>query len=161
MSFQIHPETPPEGVAVSELFAGADLRAMEEGIRRRANEYGLPYGRSDLLSNSRAAIEAAELARDQGHFEPFHREVFAAHFARGMDIGDVDVLTGLAETVGLDAGGLREALDAGRYAGRREEVVGEATGLGITGVPTFIFAGGARVVGAQPLEIFRDAVRSS
>lgn len=161
MSFEIHPETPLQGVAVSELFGGADLRAMEEGLRRRAAGYGLPYGRSDILSNSRAAIEAAEYAREEGRFEPFHREVFAAYFARGMDIGDVDVLTGLAETAGLDAGGLREALDAGRYAGRREEVAGEAARLGISGVPTFIFAGGARVVGAQPLEKFRDAARFS
>lgn len=108
---------------------------MEEGLRRRAAGYGLPYGRSDILSNSRAAIEAAEYAREEGRFEPFHREVFAAYFARGMDIGDVDVLTGLAETAGLDAGGLREALDAGRYAGRREEVAGEAARLGSVAFP--------------------------
>jgi predicted DsbA family dithiol-disulfide isomerase len=42
----------------------------------------------------------------------------------------------------------------------REAAREEARQLGITGVPTYIFAGGARVVGAQPLDDFRRLLES-
>ena len=66
----------------------------------------------------------------------------------------------LAMEVGLDPVALRKELAAGRYAGVREAAHEEARGLGITGVPTYVFAGGARVVGAQPLDHFRRLLES-
>jgi predicted DsbA family dithiol-disulfide isomerase len=108
-----------------------------------------------LLSNSRLAVEASEFARDAGRHPEFHREVLAAYFARSEDIGDVEVLVRAAEQVGLDPAALRAALAGGAYAAKREANEAEARSLGVTAVPTFIFPGGARVVGAQPLDHFR------
>jgi predicted DsbA family dithiol-disulfide isomerase len=70
-------------------------------------------------------------------------------------VGDVEVLARAAETVGLDPVALRAALASGGYADRRQAAEQEARRLGITGVPTYIFPDGARIVGAQPLEHFR------
>jgi predicted DsbA family dithiol-disulfide isomerase len=109
----------------------------------------------ELLSNSRLAVEAAEFARDAGKYSGFHRAVLAAYFARSQDIGDLDVLGELAAEVGLDPAALRQALATGLYADTRQAAHDEARRLGITGVPTYIFAGGVRVVGAQPLGHFR------
>jgi predicted DsbA family dithiol-disulfide isomerase len=124
-------------------------------MRRRCAELGLAFEAPRLLSNSRLAIEASEFARDAGKHPEFHRAVLDAYFARSRDIGDLDVLSQLATRVGLDSAALRQELAGGRYAGRRKAVHDEAFGLGITGVPTFIFADGARVVGAQPLDAFQ------
>lgn len=154
VSYEIHPETPPGGVWLEGLF-GPGRAERQEGMRRRCAEFDLPFEPPELLSNSRLAIEAAEFARDAGKHSEFHRSVFAAYFAHSQDIGDSEVLAGLAQEVGLDAVVLRQALEAGRYAGRHQAAHEEACRLGITGVPTYIFTDAARIVGAQPLETFR------
>ena len=159
MSYEIHPETPPEGILLERLF-GPDIRLRQEGLRRRSVELGLHFEPPVLLSNSRLAVEAAEFARDAGRHPEFHREVLDAYFARSEDIGDVEVLTRAAEQVGVDTAGLREALAGGTYAARREAAEVEARSLGISGVPTFVFSEGARVVGAQPLDHFRRLLKS-
>jgi predicted DsbA family dithiol-disulfide isomerase len=154
VSYEIHPETPPEGVLLERLF-GPGIWTQQEGLRRRCVELGLHFEPPTLLSNSRLAVEAAEFARENGRHAEFHREVLTAYFGRAEDIGDVEVLAGTATAVGLDAEALRAALAAGAYAPQRVAVEAEARSLGITGVPTFIFEGGAKVVGAQPLDHFR------
>ncbi len=126
-----------------------------EPLRARCLEMGLPFDPPARLSNTRLACEAAEFARDNGKFPEFHRAVLAAYFAHGEDVGDVEVLVRIAEGLGLDGAALREALAAGTDAARRKAAEQEARGLGVTGVPTYFFAGGPKVVGAQPLEQFR------
>ncbi len=146
-------------MALAQLFPGRDLSGMDEALRRRAQEFGLPYRRSDRLSNSRLAIEAAEFARDAGRFDAFSRAVFRAYFGEGRDIGDAGVLRELAADVTLDPDALQEALTEGRYAGRREAAAAEARRLGFSGVPTFVFPQGQVVVGAQPLAVFERVLR--
>jgi predicted DsbA family dithiol-disulfide isomerase len=70
----------------------------------------------------------------------------------------VEVLAGVAGQVGLDPQLLRRELSTGMYADRREQARAEAEGLGITAVPTYIFPGGIRVVGAQSLGHFRGVL---
>lgn len=154
MSYEIHPETPPEGVPLERLF-GPGFEQRQEAQRQRCAELGLPFAAPKLLSNSRMAVEAAEFARDAGKHPEFHRAVLAAYFARSQDIGDLGVLGDLATEVGLDRAALEQALAAGTYADRRRAAHEEAAGLGVTGVPTYYFVGGVRVVGAQPLGHFR------
>ncbi len=79
----------------------------------------------------------------------------AAYFARSQDIGDLGVLSELAAAVGLDPLLFQQALATGLYAGKRRAAHDEAGSLDISGVPTYIFAGGVKVVGAQPLGHFR------
>jgi predicted DsbA family dithiol-disulfide isomerase len=154
VSYEIHPETPPEGVLLERLF-GPGVGQAQEGQRRRCEELGLPFAAPRLLSNSRLAVEAAEFARDGGRHAEFHRAALAAYFAHSQDLGDAEVLGGLAAEVGLDPMALRADLDAGRYADRRESAREEARAAGVTAVPTYIFGDGARVVGAQSLDHFR------
>jgi predicted DsbA family dithiol-disulfide isomerase len=154
VSYEIHPETPLAGVLLESLF-GPGIGQRQESQRQRCAELDLPFEPPQLLSNSRLAIEASEFARDAGKHPEFHRAVLAAYFARSQDIGDADVLSELATEIGLEAADLRQELAAGRYAGRHKAAHEEARALGITGVPTFIFAGGVRAVGAQSLDYFR------
>jgi predicted DsbA family dithiol-disulfide isomerase len=153
VSYEIHPETPAGGVRLERLF-GPGYREMQSGIALRCRELGLSFQPSEVLSNSRLAVEAAEFARDAGKHDVFHRAVLAAYFAQSLDIGDAEVLRGLAEEIGLDGAALAGELAAGRYSGRRASASAEAAKLAVTGVPTFIFDGRTRVVGAQPLDYF-------
>ena len=118
-----------------------------------AAEAGLSIAGRDWVSNSRPALEAAEFARDQGLFDPFHRAVFSAYHAEGRDIGKHDVLSEIATSVGLDAGGMVAALSEGRYTARVEEDLEMSRQMGLTGVPVFII-GNRAIVGAQPYNVF-------
>ncbi len=157
MSYEIHPETPPEGLRLESLF-GPGYRQMQDGLAARCRELGLPFQAPEVLSNSRLAVEAAEFARDAGKHAPFHRALLAAYFAQGLDIGDVGVLQTVGQEVGLDGAALADSLAVGRYTARREAAEDEARSLGATAVPTFIFETGTRVVGAHPLTHFRSVL---
>lgn len=168
MSYEIHPETPPGGLPLAEYFKGSDLTPMHEMLRRRAAEFDLPFEAPHLLANSRPAILAAEWAREEGAHAALSRRIFAAYFAEGRNIGDLDVLLSQAKEIGLDPVGLSRSLLSEQYADRLAEAEHEARRLGITGVPTFfVTAPGQdpestpetrRIVGAQPLEVFRGAL---
>jgi predicted DsbA family dithiol-disulfide isomerase len=85
--------------------------------------------------------------------------VFRAYFVETRDIGNLEVILGLASEDGLDDDDLRRALKEKQYAARLEEAKDEARGYGITAVPTFIINGKHKLVGAQPIEAFRDKFR--
>lgn len=118
-----------------------------------AAEVGLPIVDRDWISNSRPALEAAEYAREQGLFGPFHTAVFTAYFAEGRDIGKHEVLREIATSAGLDASGMIDALNQGRYTARVNEDVEISRRIGLTGVPAFIL-GDRAIVGAQPYDVF-------
>jgi predicted DsbA family dithiol-disulfide isomerase len=147
-------------VPLRRLF-GPGIAQSQEGQRRRCEELGLPFTPPRLLCNSRLAIEAAEFAQEAGKHPEFHRTVLRAYFADSRDIGDVQVLSQLAAEVGLDPRELSAALTEGRYANARDVAAEEARSSGVTAVPTFVFAGGARVVGAQPLDRFRRVLENA
>jgi len=160
LGFEIHPETPPEGMPLVKMFPRADV----EGMTRRLNSMGAPFGLNFLkivhISNSRLSLEAGEFARGQGRFDQFHHAVFQAYFSQGKDIGSVEVLKQIGKEAGLDADALGKALKTGKYRRVREEAKEEAARLGISAAPTFIFNEKDRIVGAQSIEVFRERLKA-
>ncbi len=161
LSFQLRPETPPEGMPFSKLFPGVDMKERYAALNRAGEPLGIKFGDRSFLSNSRPALEASEYARDRGRYADFHERVFHAYFTDILDIGNVDVLLNLAAEEGLDAGELKRALEDRTYATRIEEAMREAARYGVTAVPTFIINEKHKIVGAQPLDSFRDRLRTT
>jgi predicted DsbA family dithiol-disulfide isomerase len=158
---EIHPETPPEGTLMTKRFRPEDIKRMMEHLRAMGAPFGIAFVDRPLLSNSRLALQAAEFAREHGRFGPFHSAVFAAYFSLGLDIGNIDVLAMIAHDAGLDAEAMKQALQGGKYLPGLEAVKEEAALRGVTGVPKFFIGDKKSVVGAQPLEVFRKALRSA
>ncbi|NTW60271.1 MAG: hypothetical protein HGA43_14030 [Nitrospirae bacterium] len=102
LAFEIHPETPPEGMPLIKMFPRADV----DGMTRRLNSMGAPFSlffrKIVNISNSRLSLEAGEFAKEQDRFDQFHHAVFDAYFAQGKDIGDITVLEQLGKGSGLD-----------------------------------------------------------
>ena len=159
MSFELHPETPPNGILLSERFRGYDVSQMYDQLRKRGKEYGIVFGDRAILSNSRKALEASEYARDMGKYESFHENIFHAYFTEALDIGSVEVIFSVARNSGLDANDVLNAIKDERYKPRLDAVREEANMINLTGVPTFIVNGKHKVVGAQQIEVFRDLFR--
>ena len=152
--FPLHPETPTDGISLAELFAGrsqADVEAMQTRMQGLMAEEGLPYGERTHTYNSRLAQELGKWADTQPQGDAFHDAMFHAYFVAGQNIGDIDTLVQIAESVDLAADEARAVLTERRFKDEIDADWQRSRDYGITGVPTFV-ADGRGVVGAQPYE---------
>ena len=158
--FPLHPETPAQGIRIEELFAGRDIDmdAMYQQMKGLMDAEGLPYGQRSHTYNSRLAQELGKWADTQPGGEAIHDALYRAYFVDGRNIGDVDVLVEIAQSVGLPAEAAREVLEQRAFQVQVDADWAKSRAIGITGVPTFI-AGGYGVVGAQPYETLELLLR--
>jgi predicted DsbA family dithiol-disulfide isomerase len=158
--FPLHPDTPAEGRALADLFAGrnVDLAAMYAQMKARMTAEGLPYGERTMTYNSRLAQELGKWADTQPGGEAIHDALFRAYFVDARDISQVAVLLDIAERVGLPVDGAREVLERRTFKDAVDADWELSRRYGITGVPTFV-AGRYGVVGAQPYEALEELVR--
>jgi len=160
--FPLHPDTPSEGRALTDLFAGrnVDLRAMHAQMKARMTAEGLPYGERTMTYNSRLAQELGKWADTQPGGEAIHDALFRAYFVEARDISRPEVLLEIAERTGLSVEDAREVLERRTFKEAVDADWALSREYGITGVPTFV-AGRYGVVGAQPYEALEELVRKA
>jgi predicted DsbA family dithiol-disulfide isomerase len=110
------------------------------------------------LPNTRLAHESTEYSTHKGKQFEFHRVVFDKFYGRGEDISKWDVLRDAAVQVGLDADEMQREVEAGRYTAAVNSAVKVAQQFGVTGVPTYVLNDRYAIVGAQPYEVFLQAL---
>lgn len=134
---------------------GLPLGPLELGrIRNVAAETGIAVEPPAQWLDSDKALQGSELARTSGAFAAYHDAVFRSAFEEHADIGDLDVLTGLAAQAGLDPAHFRDELERGRMAARIAANKTEADGFSALGYPSFIL-GDFPLIGIQPIETMR------
>ncbi len=151
--FPLHPDTPADGLSMEKLFEGRDYdpEASYQRMKALMDEEGLPYSRRTHTYNSRLAQELGAWAESQPGGEAIHDALYRAYFVEGKNVGDIDVLLEIAESVGLPTDAAREVLEQRTHEAQVDADWAKSRGYGVTGVPTFV-AGGYGVVGAQPYE---------
>jgi predicted DsbA family dithiol-disulfide isomerase len=159
--FPLHPETPAEGITLDRLFAGrdVDLEAMYTRMKGLMDSEGLPYERRTHTYNSRLAQELGKWAVTLPGGEAIHDALFRAYFVEGRNIGDVDELLVIAQSVGLPRDEARRVLEERTFRAAIDADWQKSRSYGITGVPTFV-AGGYGVVGAQPYEVLERLIET-
>jgi predicted DsbA family dithiol-disulfide isomerase len=152
--FPLHPETPPEGRSLAELYAGraVDPEAMYARMKALMDAEGLPYGRRTHTYNSRLAQELGKWADTRPGGEALHDALYRAYFVDARNIGDPDVLVDIAQSSGLPADEAAAVLAERRFKDAVDADWKKSHAYGVTGVPTFV-AGRNGVVGAQPYEV--------
>ena len=161
--FPLHPETPAEGRALADLFAGRSAeqrKAMHAQMKARMDAEGLPYGERTMTYNSRLAQELGKWADTQPGGEALHDALFRAYFVDARDISQTAVLLQIATQVGLPPDGAREVLEKRTFKDAVDADWKLSREYGVTGVPTFV-AGRQGVVGAQPYEVLEQLVREA
>ena len=149
-AFPLHPETPPEGRSLQELFAGRDfdIPQMLAKLKQVASDLELPFGDREMTYNSRLAQELGKWAEQKGKGDAFHDAAFRAYFADGHNIADVKILVNIATSVGLDAKDAQEVIDARTFKEAVDADWARAYESRVTAVPTFMI-NSDQLVGAQ------------
>ena len=158
MPFDLHPEYPPEGIPREQLLARYGA-GMTDRVRAFFAERGLDYNPNpDVVPNSLRALRLTELARELGLHAAAHDRLMDAYWAEARDIGDPEVLRGLAAEIGLPAEDVDEVLGGDRYDELVRESTRQAVSIGANAVPAFLLDRRLLVLGAQPEAVFEQAL---
>ena len=160
--FPLHPETPPEGLTLEQLFAGRgiDIAASQARMKSLMHDEGLPYGDRTMTYNSRLAQELASYAVTQPGGQKIHDRLFQAYFLDGLNIACVDNLIAIATSIGLSEEDCRDVLTSRRYQAAVDTDWNRSRDLGLTGVPAFV-VGQSGMTGAQPYEVLEQLLEQS
>lgn len=166
-SFQLDPDAPtePEGTAAEYLtrrkgMSLAQVEQMNGALAERAAAVGLDFNwRESVMVNTMTAHRVGHLARAHGRGIEWDELVKHAYFTDGRNIADHDQLRDFADRVGLDRAEVdRVIADESAYADEVAQDIALARQIGVQGVPFFVFDGRLAVSGAQPVEVFEQAL---
>ena len=159
---EIHPETPAEGMPVSELgYPPERWVRMMENLNRMGEAEGIVFSDRTFTTNSHMSLLLAEAAKEEGKeiFEALNEGLFRAYFTEGRNIGDPQVLRDVAQAVGVSSGRIGQAWSDAAYEKRLARDHEAAAEIGITGIPTFIVDGRWIIEGAVPVEMLREVAQ--
>ena len=156
--FYLYWDVPLEGKELPDYVKRARAGGSEQRLQSIASSYGMDFQSTARIYNTRLAHEATEYAREKGKGNEFHRALFHKVYAQGQDPSDWSVLRATAEEVGLDADEMQQIVESNHYTGYVEDQVRWAQQIGVTGVPTYVINDRYAIVGAQPYEVFKNAL---
>jgi predicted DsbA family dithiol-disulfide isomerase len=165
-SFELTPDTPVDfdGNEVDFLVSHKGVsqdqaRSMIDRVRRIAAGEGLDYDFDALRhTNTVMAHQLLHYAKARGLQLETKERLLRAYFVEGRDLGRAEELANLASEVGLDREDVLRSLVDDEYLGAVRADQRTAREYGIQGVPFFVIDGRYGVSGAQPAEVFRQAL---
>ena len=162
LPFQLNPDMPAAGVARAEYrrakFGSVEKgRALDARVAQEGAGEGIEFAfdRMQRTPNTIAAHQLVDLAQKQGKGDAVVDALFRAYFEEAKDIGDAEVLAGIAKSAGVE--NWPAGADLTHVSGQEERV----RDLGISGVPTFIFNKESGLSGAYPPDMLVQAIREA
>jgi len=155
-AYRLDPTVPHEGVdrrAYMKAKFGDSPRtsAMTDAIKAagESTEISFAFDRIEKRPNTTDSHRLIRWAATSGKQDDVVERLFRAYFEDGRDIGDAAVLIEVAREAGMDASLVQDLLarDADRELIEQEDAL--AHRMGISGVPTFIFANKYLISGAH------------
>jgi predicted DsbA family dithiol-disulfide isomerase len=162
-SFQLDPSAPEgQAIPITEYLArrfGAQSAQMTDRVVGIARTEGLDFDYDKALSvNTFHLHRLLHLAADLGAGDAAKERLLRAYFTEGADLSDPDTLAGLLKEAGVDPDRTREVLDSDEYTDAVRADIAEARALGASGVPFFVIDRKYGISGAQPTEVFLQAL---
>jgi predicted DsbA family dithiol-disulfide isomerase len=164
LPFELNPDMPAEGMARSVYRARKFGPERAAALDRDMADLGLGEGiqfafdRMERTPNTRRAHLLIAHASRRGLGAAAVEALFTAYFEEALDIGSDPVLAGLADRFGLDPAAAVAALNDADLHASVVDLEQEAGRLGIAGVPFFIINDAWALSGAQPTEMWLEAL---
>lgn len=165
-SFQLMPDadyTPGETYA--ETFSKMKgipverAKGMFEQVTETAEKAGVEINYDIAkLTNTFDAHRVFQHDRTEGKGTLFFKALYAAHFTNGEVLNDEETLVRLSESVELDGQTVRDIIHSDQYAQDVNVDISQASSLGVQGVPFFLVNDKYSISGAQPVELFQEAL---
>ncbi|MGV3114044.1 DsbA family oxidoreductase [Corynebacterium freneyi] len=168
-AFQLDPNAEAESSeTIPEMISrkyGIPLEAAVESQDQMAATFasvGLEFNwRNARSGNTFDAHRLAAMASDHDLDDEADEALKKAYFTDGRLVSDHGVLREIGESIGLPGDEVAEMLASDAYAIDVRHDMTMAQGLGISGVPFFVFDGKFAVNGAQPVDVFRQALATA
>ncbi|WP_338532460.1 DsbA family oxidoreductase [Paenibacillus peoriae] len=168
-SFELNPNAVRDsGKTINEELSAKygvslqEAQAMNDRMNENARSAGLDYNIHTMVpTNSLDAHRLTLWAQTQGKMLELSERLFQAVFIEGKHTGDHEVLVALATEVGLDQKEAAAILASDRFTDEVRADEAEGAELGVQGVPFFVFDRKFAISGAQPEEVFHDALQKA
>jgi predicted DsbA family dithiol-disulfide isomerase len=164
LPFELNPDMPAEGIERqayrARKFGAARSAELDRNMLETGRELGIAFAfdRMARTPNTRLAHRLIWEAGRQGRQDAMVERLFHGYFEEACDIGDPQILEGLAAEVGLASEAVRSALSEAQSLDAVVDLEQQGYRMGIQGVPFFILAQKYGVSGAQPPQFWRDAL---
>lgn len=169
-SFELDPQAPSkydtsntERLAVKYGRSFEQMEDMERNIAEMAAIEGIDFQWQKANSgNSFNAHRIIHLAQSKGLGNEAEEAFFHAYMTEGLAIGEREVVEEIASRIGLDHAEVEYVLNSDELTDfvRHDEKIAHEQ-LQITGVPFFVFDQKLALSGAQPREIFLQALQQA
>jgi predicted DsbA family dithiol-disulfide isomerase len=168
-SFQLDPTAPVPSVGDAATHLGRKYGVDREQaltmmgqVSEVADGVGLEYHLDRTpYANTADAHRLLHLALEVGAQDELKEALLRAYFTDARDVGDPAVLTDVAVAAGLPADRVAAVLASQEFAQAVQADQAEASALGANGVPFFVIDRRYGVSGAQPSEVFENALRQA
>ncbi|MDH5453339.1 MAG: DsbA family oxidoreductase [Paracoccaceae bacterium] len=159
--FQLNPDMPREGMDrrayLEAKFGGPEGAAQVYGrIAEAAKSAGVKVD-FDMIQRTPNTLDAHRLihwAGLEGRQTAAVSRLFKGYFEDGHDIGDRNVLLGIADGIGMDRAMTERLFESDADLKDIRDRDAHARARGVSGVPTFVIANTHVVPGAQPPELW-------
>jgi predicted DsbA family dithiol-disulfide isomerase len=156
MPFELRPSPHPTLRPEEEYLQTAWASSVYPMAKRMGIRIVLP--RVSPQPYTHLAFEGFQYAKEKGSGNEYNGRVLRAFFQEEQDIGDSEVLTQLAEEVGLNREQFREALETRQYKEAHQTALYHThKEAGISAVPTFMIEG-QRLQGLQSKETLERVI---
>ncbi|WP_421773137.1 DsbA family oxidoreductase [Gracilimonas sp.] len=166
-SFELDPNAPTESnLDIYDTLAkkyGRDrewAKQMNANMVQMAANAGLSFNMDEVKpTNSFDAHQLLHLARERGKQDEMKEALLSAYFTEGKHVGKPETLVQIATDIGLDKNEAEKVLENNSYSGQVVNDVEEAHRLGVQAVPFFYINEKYGLSGAQPVEVFKEALQ--
>ena len=167
--FELNPNLPPEGESRFDNVARKYGIGREQAIANRERQrvlaaqvgFDMVTTNESRFYNTFDAHRLLHWAGIEGRQKELKRALLAAYHGKMQNPGDHGVLVAASVSVGLDGDAAREVLTSGRYAAEVRDAEEKWQRAGISGVPAVVINDRTLISGAQPPEIFEQAIREA
>lgn len=163
--FQLNPDMPANGMGRREYLEGkfggkeAAVRAYAPVVQSaKTAGVAIDFEGMKRTPNTINAHRLIHWAGIEGRQTAAVSALFKAYFTDARDIGDVEVLADIADSVEMDAAVVTRLLGTDEDLAAIRDRDAHSRKMGINSVPTFIIANQHAVPGAQPPELWAQVI---
>jgi predicted DsbA family dithiol-disulfide isomerase len=165
--FELNPDMGKEGEVIVDYVGKKygstpeQVAATQVVLRERGASVGFMFGPRTRIYNTFDAHRLLHWAGLEGKQLSLKEALLQAYHGDGKAPSDHDVLVDAAQSVGLDATQARKILQSDDYANEVRAEEQQYHAMGINSVPSVIINNRYLVTGAQPVEVFEEAIRQA